>query len=129
MSQLPTPEEIFVGADRALEEAYRALGDAADWLRSDWAPADARLTPEQASARRRLQQAVAAAKAAINAGRAGGPAPADMSALAYERDREEEVGWRGLPRLVRVDLGDRVHVTEVGGLPLGGRVPSPRSAR
>ncbi len=129
MSRLPTPEEIFVNADRELGEACRALGDAADWLRSDWAPADVRLTAEQAAARRRLQRAVAAAKAAIDTARAGGQVPDDgVTGLAYEREREEEIGWRGLPSLVRVDLGDRVHVTEVGGFPLGAcsRVPEQR---
>jgi hypothetical protein len=36
MSTLPTIDEMFAHAGKALTEAYAALGDAGDWLRSDW---------------------------------------------------------------------------------------------
>lgn len=123
MSRLPTPEEIFVGADRELDTACRALGDAAAWLRSDWAPGSG-LTAEQAAVRRRLQAAIVQAKAVITAARNGQHMHAGTVGLAYEREPEEFTG-SGLPARVRVDLGDRVYVTEVGGCALGGRARVP----
>ncbi len=46
-------------------EAYKLLGDAQDWLRSDWQPG-AGPTQAQAAALRRAREAIAAAKAALN---------------------------------------------------------------
>ena len=43
--------------------AYALLGDAGDWLRSDW---QGRLTPEQAEGRRRALGHIHAAKDALN---------------------------------------------------------------
>lgn len=61
---LPTPAKMLELAAADLERAYEALDDAADWLRSDWPPGMA-LTGEQAGRRRRMWDAIAAGKAAI----------------------------------------------------------------
>lgn len=66
---LPTAAEMLANANAELDKAYRALGDAADWLRSDWHPIGSSLTDEQADARTRMQDAIGEAKAAINRGR------------------------------------------------------------
>lgn len=63
---LPTRREIFLEAADELSAAYRSLGDAGDWLRSDWRPVGSSLTKDQASARNAMQDAIAEAKAAIN---------------------------------------------------------------
>jgi hypothetical protein len=68
MSNLPTPEEMIANADWELSKAYRALGDAADWLRSDWKPSTS-LTPGQVRRVARMRKAIADAKSAINEGR------------------------------------------------------------
>jgi hypothetical protein len=62
---LPTPEEMFAEAERELDNAYRALSDAADWLRSDWKPGTS-LTTAQAERRSRMQAEISTAKHAIN---------------------------------------------------------------
>lgn len=69
MTKLPTAEEMLANADAKLREAYAALGDAADWLRSDWTPLNSTLTGEQARRRSAMRQAITAAQAAINGGR------------------------------------------------------------
>ena len=66
---LPTREEMFNRAGACLDEAYRALGDAADELRSDWRPVGTSLTDEQAELRTRMRREIAAAKDAINRAR------------------------------------------------------------
>ena len=66
MSTLPTRREIFLEATDELSGAYRSLGDAADWLRSDWQPVGSSLTDEQAAARSAMWDAIDEAKAAIN---------------------------------------------------------------
>lgn len=66
MTNLPTRREIFLEAADELSGAYRALGDAADWLRSDWQPAGGSLTHTQAAARTEMFDAIGEAKAAIN---------------------------------------------------------------
>lgn len=71
MSSLPTPDEMFAAAERELDKAYRALGDAGDWLRSDWRPVGSSLTTEQAKRRTRMQAQIAKAKTAINEAKAG----------------------------------------------------------
>ncbi|MBN1173777.1 MAG: hypothetical protein JXA67_16515 [Micromonosporaceae bacterium] len=43
--------------------AYALLGDASDWLRSDW---QGRLTPQQAEGRRQALRHIALAKEALN---------------------------------------------------------------
>jgi hypothetical protein len=63
---LPARDEIFTKALSDLDTAYRVLGDASDWLRSDWQPAGSSLTDAQGDARSDMQDAIAAAKAAIN---------------------------------------------------------------
>ena len=68
MSSLPTPAEMLAHAQAELDKAYRALGDAGDWLRSDWKPGSA-MTAEQAATRARMFRAIADAKTAINEGR------------------------------------------------------------
>ncbi len=56
---LPTFEQIR-------GEAYRLLGDAADWLRSDWSPVGSALTEEQAKGRREALRHIGLAKDALN---------------------------------------------------------------
>jgi len=68
---LPTPDQMLAAADRELDNAYRALSDAADWLRSDWRPIGSCLTDRQATRRTQIHKAVTAAKTAINNGRRG----------------------------------------------------------
>ncbi len=65
MSVLPTPAQMLDHADAALGRAYEALGDAADWLRSDWPPGS-EMTHEQAARRDAMFKAIRAAKGAIN---------------------------------------------------------------
>jgi hypothetical protein len=66
VSRLPTRTEIFLNALAELDIAYRALGDAQDWLRSDWQPAGTSLTNAQGDARNAMQDQIAAAKTAVN---------------------------------------------------------------
>ncbi|BEL07860.1 hypothetical protein Q0Z83_060510 [Actinoplanes sichuanensis] len=68
-NSLPTPDEMLANAQAELDKAYRALGNAADWLRSDWRPVDSSLTADQARRRTAMQKSIAAAKTAINQGR------------------------------------------------------------
>lgn len=63
---LPTIEEMFANALGRLDVAHKALGDARDWLRSDWRPTAASLTKTQSEARTAIFAAIAAAKSAIN---------------------------------------------------------------
>jgi hypothetical protein len=63
---LPTFDQILGHTLSALDEAYRAIGDAQDWLRSDWSPLGSSLTDSQARARVRLQSGLAAVKREIN---------------------------------------------------------------
>lgn len=67
-NSLPTPEQMLVNAASELDKAYQALGDAGDWLRSDWKPGS-RMTEAQAERRTRMFRAIADAKTAINEGR------------------------------------------------------------
>lgn len=62
---LPTPVEMFRSSTGPLSDAYGALGDAADWLRSDW-PSGFELTDDQADAKREMYRQIEAAKNAIN---------------------------------------------------------------
>jgi hypothetical protein len=62
---LPTRDEIFTKALDELDTAYQVLGDAGDWLRSDWRPVGSALTDAQGDARSDMQDAIAAT-AAIN---------------------------------------------------------------
>jgi len=66
MTQLPTREQMFDNAVELLDQAYKALGDAADWLRSDWTPVGSSLTNGQAEARSRMFDQIEKAKKAIN---------------------------------------------------------------
>jgi hypothetical protein len=68
---LPTPDEMLASAERELTNALRALGDAADWLRSDWRPIGSPLTAEQAARRSRMFHEIAEAKGAINRAKGG----------------------------------------------------------
>jgi hypothetical protein len=63
---LPTFDQILGHAVSALDEAYRVVGDAQDWLRSDWRPVGSSLTDEQARARLSLQSGLATVKREIN---------------------------------------------------------------
>lgn len=67
---LPTAEEMLVAAEAKLDEASRALSDAADWLRSDWRPVGSSLTTEQARRRQRMRTAITKAKTTIEQGKA-----------------------------------------------------------
>ena len=66
MTNLPTREQMFDNAVELLDQAYRALGDAADWLRSDWTSLGSPLTDEQADRRTRMFAEIDNAKQAIN---------------------------------------------------------------
>jgi hypothetical protein len=74
---LPTREEIFTKALAELDTAYRALGDAQDWLRSDWRPVGSSLTDAQGDARSAMQDAIGAAKNAVNQAKDAGYRGAD----------------------------------------------------
>ena len=50
---------------------HRALGDAADWLRSDWSPVGSALSRAQAARRDRMVEEIGNAKAAINRAKGG----------------------------------------------------------
>jgi hypothetical protein len=67
---LPSVDRILGQALASLDEAYRALGDAQDWLRSDWSPVGSSLTVGQAHARFSLLAGLAAAKRDLNRARA-----------------------------------------------------------
>lgn len=66
MSHLPTPDDILAAAEREFDRAYAALGDAGDWLRSDWRPGCS-LTDAQARRRDAMRAAIVISKDAINA--------------------------------------------------------------
>jgi hypothetical protein len=68
---LPPFDQILGHALSALDEAYRAVGDAQDWLRSDWSPVGSSLTDEQARARVSLQSGLAVVKREINRAKSG----------------------------------------------------------
>lgn len=68
-AHLPTADDILGRAEDCLDEAYRALGDAADWLRSDWRPLGSSMTVGQAARRDLLREAIGKAKQAINEGK------------------------------------------------------------
>lgn len=57
---------MFDNAVKLLDQAYQALGDAANWLRSDWTPVGSPLTDAQATCRSRMFDEIDKAKAAIN---------------------------------------------------------------
>lgn len=66
MADLPTADRMIANAVQLIDDAYKTLGDAQDWLRSDWQPVGTPLTAEQATARRELQAGIGRAKTAIN---------------------------------------------------------------
>lgn len=68
MANLPTPDEMLDAAEAELNIAYRALGDAADWLRS----VGSALTPAQAERRNAMRKAINTAMTTINQGKGGG---------------------------------------------------------
>ncbi len=63
---LPTREQMFANTIAELDKAYRALGDAQDWLRGDWTPAGSSLTDAQGDAREAMRDAIAKAKTEVN---------------------------------------------------------------
>lgn len=63
---LPTADEMLDNAEQCLLDAFRNLGDAQDWLRSDWRPVGSSLTRAQAERKHRLATAAIGAKYAIN---------------------------------------------------------------
>lgn len=58
MADLPAFEDTRL-------EAYKLLGDAEDWLRSDWRPGDGP-SPQQAAALREARAAIRKAKEALD---------------------------------------------------------------
>jgi hypothetical protein len=68
-TKLPTADEMLAQANAELSVAYKALGDAADWLRSDWRPVGSSLSKRQADRRTAMRKAIVAAKDAINEAR------------------------------------------------------------
>jgi hypothetical protein len=69
VTNLPTRDGMFFNANFELGVAYRALGDAVDWLRSDWQPVDTPLTKEQSKARSEMFDLIAEAKGLVNKAR------------------------------------------------------------
>jgi hypothetical protein len=69
-NRLPTAAEMLQRAETELGRAYKALGHAADWLRSDWRPVGSPLTDAQAAHRRAMFTAIETAKTAINQAKA-----------------------------------------------------------
>jgi hypothetical protein len=67
---LPTAAEILQHAEQSMTDAYGRLGDAADWLRSDWRPVGSPLTDAQAARRSAMFTAIETAKAAIKQAKA-----------------------------------------------------------
>ena len=63
---LPTREEMFARALADLDRAYAALGDAADWLRSDWRPLGSGLSGVQSHSRSEMFEDIGDAKRLIN---------------------------------------------------------------
>ena len=63
---LPTREQMFANAVAELDKAYRALSEAASWLRSDWRPVGSSLTNVQTERKARMFDEIGEAKAAIN---------------------------------------------------------------
>ncbi len=68
MTDLPTPEEMLIRADGLLSVAYKALGDAAAELWSDWPPGCV-MTEKQGARRTRMVAAIRTARNAIDEGR------------------------------------------------------------
>lgn len=65
--QLPTASEMFQHAAECVHQAYASLGDAADWLRSDWQPLGSSLTDQQGDARSAVFDRIGEAKCQLNA--------------------------------------------------------------
>lgn len=61
---LPSPREILACAREEVDRAYRALGDATDWLRSDWRSGTT-MTTAQTAERDAIQGAIRTAKEAL----------------------------------------------------------------
>jgi hypothetical protein len=51
MTELPTRAQIFANYMGPLDTARGSLSEVRDWLRSDWQPIDAALTPAPGKAR------------------------------------------------------------------------------
>lgn len=64
--RLPTPDEMLDRAENEIELAVARLGDALDWLRSDWRPVGSELTKEQARRRVALRRVAVDGRKAIN---------------------------------------------------------------
>jgi hypothetical protein len=55
MTELPTRAQIFANCLGPLDTARGSLSEVRDWLRSDWQPIDAALTPRPARPARRVR--------------------------------------------------------------------------
>ena len=64
--ELPTKQEMFRRALMCVDEAYASLGDASDWLRSDWRPLGSALSDEQGHARSAVFDQIGQAKNQLN---------------------------------------------------------------
>lgn len=75
---LPTVEQIMAHVEECRAAAYKLIGDAEDWARSDWSPLGASLTETQARWRTDVERHLAAAKRDLN-----------LAAAAYSRASRE----------------------------------------
>ena len=66
MTDLPTRATKFTNCADALDEAGVALGNARDWLRSDWALVGSLLTDQAADARVSVLRAIADANVLLD---------------------------------------------------------------
>lgn len=64
--ELPTRAEMFRRASACVDQAYANLGDAADWLRSDWQPLNTSLSNAQGDARSTAFEQLGEAKSLLN---------------------------------------------------------------
>lgn len=63
---LPTQADMFTNALDALDAARTSLGDARDWLNSDWKPVGSELTDAGATARREVVRRLSQIKSEID---------------------------------------------------------------
>lgn len=66
MTDLPTRTEIFANCLAPLDSARGSLSEVREWLRSDWQPLGAALSPEAGEARTTILQTLTDAKNLID---------------------------------------------------------------
>lgn len=66
MTERPTRAQMFANCLGPLDAARGALSEVRDWLRSDWQPVDAALSPEAGGARAGILQTLTDTKYLID---------------------------------------------------------------